>query len=74
MGALCSVLRGIIPITSALLLPGTLVRHLDCLTRILQVLALQFYDFPSGYHVWMCPEYAEDLNGPMHSDKERAER
>jgi hypothetical protein len=43
----------ILPIAFAFF-PGALVLFLDCVTRVLQVLAFQFYDFPSGYHLWMC--------------------
>jgi hypothetical protein len=62
MRTLCSPRSRIFPIAFALF-SGALVLLLDCVTRVLQVLVFQFYDFPSEYHVWMCLEYAEDLNG-----------
>jgi hypothetical protein len=73
MGTLCSPRSRILPIALALF-SGALVLHLDRVTRLLQVTAFQFYDFPSEYHVWMCLEYAEDLKRPTHNDEERVKQ
>jgi hypothetical protein len=63
MRTLDSALSGVLPIALAFF-SGALVLFLDCISCVLKVLAFQFYDFPSVYHVWMCLEYTEHLNRP----------
>jgi len=65
MRTLYSVFRGIIPIALALL-SGTRILPLDCVTRVLQVRAFQFDDFPSIYHakkrVWNSVKISQTLD------------